>query len=330
MLSKNELKLKINLNSTNSNEKTLSKSVSSKPKTFLLQKIDESSPFVKEVKQSFNDPANYLKILPHMIVGKICKGPRVDEDLKLIPHSVVGSVQIFEDLQNMRKNTTYKYSARTMATHPIFSQITKKISKPNFESVDKLKLDRMYNDFEKTQKQNEENVNDFMINLPNKVKNLLKIQENSLKISIQEENKNAKLSKFISSKINRNEENLLFNKTNVTRIKKEYNDHLDNKIPLNGRYGNNGWLVSLRRPENFSGSRTSYVNLGSNMNPQWANIRENIPKKIETIRKPFMNYKKDLKKYLDNKHLVKSTEDNEDIKRGMNEITNLIVIYLLI
>jgi hypothetical protein len=118
----------------------------------------------------------------------------------------------------------------------------------------------------------------------------------------------------------------LLNKTNVTRIKKEFNDHIENKTTLDERYGNNGWVVSLRRPDNFLGSRTAYVNLANNANPQWVNLREIVPKKIETIRKPFCDYKKDLKKYLNNKYLIKSTEDNEEIQRGMNLITNFQVI----
>jgi hypothetical protein len=40
-------------------------------KTYILSKMDDKSPLKNEIRKSFEDPKNYLKISPNMIVGKI-------------------------------------------------------------------------------------------------------------------------------------------------------------------------------------------------------------------------------------------------------------------
>ena len=73
------------------------------------------------------------------------------------------------------------------------------------------------------------------------------------------------------------------------RIKKEINNLLDFKLnPQYKKYGRNNWVMSLRRPKNFSGERELNVNIGSEKNPVWIKTKERVTsiEPVDIIRNP--------------------------------------------
>ena len=73
-------------------------------------------------------------------------------------------------------------------------------------------------------------------------------------------------------------------KTDFFRTKKEIKESYENSRPIDDIYGTNSWLMSLRRPKNFKGTRFGYINIGSNTKPSWQAVRETLPKEEVKIR----------------------------------------------
>ena len=93
------------------------------------------------------------------------------------------------------------------------------------------------------------------------------------------EKNNKKLSQYLSKKANKPPNNLLLNKIDLYRFKKEVINDLENRKPLDEKYGRFKWNISLRKPDFFKGVRDSYINLkGERFNPFWSIVIERSPK----------------------------------------------------
>ena len=69
------------------------------------------------------------------------------------------------------------------------------------------------------------------------------------------------------------------NKIDLYRFKKEVINEIENRKPLDERYGRFKWNISLRKPDYFKGVRDSYINLkGERFNPFWSIVIERSPK----------------------------------------------------
>ena len=110
---------------------------------------------------------------------------------------------------------------------------------------------------------------------PKEVKNEIRHnfyeQEKVLKNKIKLKKTSDLLSKYLSKKIKRKEEELLFNKLEEFRIKKQIIDFIENSKSIRDKYGDNYWTADLRRPKIQNEIRVNYFN---NAN------KYNIPEKI--------------------------------------------------
>lgn len=68
-------------------------------------------------------------------------------------------------------------------------------------------------------------------------------------------------SKNISKKIKRKESDLLFNKIEIYRLKKQLIDLVEKSRSLREKFGSNHWMVSLRRPKSSQEVRYLYSNI---------------------------------------------------------------------
>ena len=119
------------------------------------------------------------------------------------------------------------------------------------------------------------------------LKNRLLQQEKCLIKNQQNQKINEDMIKMISSKTNKKNEDILMNKTDSFRIKKEVKNIIESKKPVEQRYGQNHWVISLRKPENFKGTRDAWINIGSKNVPHWSLIKDKSPGEIsEKIRRP--------------------------------------------
>ena len=121
------------------------------------------------------------------------------------------------------------------------------------------------------------------------------------------------VSKQLSKKINKDENDLLFNKVDLFKYKKEilYGIHKE-KLPEKFQ-----WNVSLRRPNNFKGKREYSINVNNDKNPFWGIMVENDQRELSV--KPGYN--------LNQKEFIKFSRDirygNHVHDNNVKEIKNL-------
>jgi hypothetical protein len=174
-------------------------------------------------------------------------------------------------------------------------------------------------------------LDDFHPNIQNEMKKILSMQEKSISHSEDYTKKAEKLSKFISKKVKKGESDLLMNRTDCFRIKKEINEKIDNKLGINERYGVNKWIVGLRRPDNFRGVRYAYINMGSNDRPFWQVVKEQAPRSVEIVRNPQVNCENDLKQFKKNEYFQRSTSNIfSNYINNANKFDLLKVYYIFI
>ena len=123
------------------------------------------------------------------------------------------------------------------------------------------------------------NSNYFVEDIPNDIQKSLSNQNKKLHMRKMLEKKNKILSQYLSKKVNKPQNNLLLNKIDLYRFKKEVINEIENRKPLDERYGRFKWNISLRKPDYFKGVRDSYINLkGERFNPFWSIVIERSPK----------------------------------------------------
>ena len=95
-----------------------------------------------------------------------------------------------------------------------------------------------------------------------------------------------RITRVLSSHSKKNEIDLLMTKSDFFREMKEKRELNEASRPLDEKYGNHTWLMSLRRPVDFEGTRFVNVNIGTSERPIWQVVKEYISKETERIRKP--------------------------------------------
>jgi hypothetical protein len=123
------------------------------------------------------------------------------------------------------------------------------------------------------------NSNYFVEDIPNDIQKSLSNQNKKLQMRRMLEKRNKILSQYLSKKVNKPQNNLLLNKIDLYRFKKEVINEIENRKPLDEKYGRFKWNISLRKPDYFKGVRDSYINLkGERFNPFWSIVIERSPK----------------------------------------------------
>jgi len=124
-------------------------------------------------------------------------------------------------------------------------------------------------------------------NVPDYIKTGLNLQTRKLKLLKLSELKNKKFSKYLSKKANKPLNNLLVNRIDSFRFKKELIKEIEYNKPKEEEFGRFNWNVSLRKPEHFRGMRKAYVNLSEEKKaPFWSLIVEKCPKQKNICIKP--------------------------------------------
>ena len=162
-------------------------------------------------------------------------------------------------------------------------------------------------------------------NVPDYIKTGLNLQTRKLKLLKLSELKNKKFSKYLSKKANKPLNNLLVNRIDSFRFKKEVIKEIEYNKPKEEEFGRFNWNVSLRKPEHFRGMRKAYVNLSEEKKaPFWSLIVEKCPKQKNICIKPdytlsdgeIHSYQKQIKN-------LKQTIINDDKNPYFQTIENL-------
>ena len=125
----------------------------------------------------------------------------------------------------------------------------------------------------------------FPKNVKEEIKQTFYDQENILKRNLKLNNKKNLISRLLSSKINRKEDDLLINKIEDYRLKRQLIDYIENSKTVREKFGNNYWIADLRRPKIQNEMRINYFsNENKNKNPD--KVIEFADKETEFINNP--------------------------------------------
>ena len=145
----------------------------------------------------------------------------------------------------------------------------------------------------------------------------LNYQDKHIKAIKKNERKVISLSKLISKKINKEEDDLLINKVDLFKFKKEIINGINDEKPKEQKFGKFQWNMDLRKPHNFRGLKQLYVNVNSEKNPFWGVIVDRCPEIKEKAIRPGYNLNlKEFQKFAKNQNIQKS-------QKCLNSIKNL-------
>ena len=235
--------------------------------------------------------------------------PKLDLCEKLIPPSITGSPKDSNQQNNKELMTR-------------FSRINLKLKKDEKEenlNFKKMNKDELLNYSKDIQKrfENSQN-NEFLKQVPISMKRSLISQENALRNSQRLlENDKTLIDRNLSKRLKKDTNDLIMNRTNNFRQKKEIKELYEDSKLHDEKFGIHSWIISLRRPKEFKGSRECYVYTGTDERPTWRKVIEtNKDKEIilspgsKKIGKKFERlFKSDYFQNKNNKKLL-SEDDN--------------------
>lgn len=257
---------------------------------FVTKSQNPKGQHMKHVQSSFEFPDKYLNIDPLIVVGRKIVGPRLDRNKQTIPHSIVGPVELFEDLKGKNE---LRGGTRRISKSVAFSLKKTENDKKTYDIIDDERISKVFNELKNLKRRSESKLNEFLKEFPEDLQHSLKAQESKLvQQSFFEESVN-KLQQDLISKTKKNEMDLLINQAesfNTKKVLYQLNENKKNTEEL--RNGKDSWIISLRRPDGFVGTRKSYVNLGSSFNQFWKIVKETVPVVEEFSIKPGRPYRK--------------------------------------
>ena len=327
----------------------------------------------KEIDEFFGSPENYFKKNSPVTVGKKIIVSDMNETHKRrqtkLKTEKKNAINFFNNLSSFATNFKNKNEISTLLGKEAAKN--RAIFKSKFEVIDNDKLKMIFDSYKKTENSQKDNTSTnksqsimnedpFMYNeffnqrkkvfernllnyklnklsqdtIPKEIKTGLNLQAKKLNFFRSLEVKNKKLSNYLSRRTNKPLDNLLLNRIDSFRFKKEIIKEIENNKPKEEEFGRYKWNVSLRRPDNFKGTRKVYVNLNQeNYVPFWSLIIEKSPRQKNISIKPgyalsegeINGYQKQIKhlsqrKINDNKNPYFQTIENLDgiIVKGKN------------
>ena len=253
--------------------------------------VENKKLFKEDIEKMFYESEHYLKEHPNLTIISNTTASR--------KRIVTARVDIPKpDLQPKLTKTTYKWFTNS------------KVAK-NYLMVEDNRLETFYS---------QENKEDHLV-VPDIYTAKLNVQQKALSKQKVMTEEVSRIKSAVSTKIKRNEEDLLMANTDKVWLKNQIINVQANERPVDERYGLNGWYVSLRRPRNFEGKRNAFVNLGSENIPKWARIDERVMTKKERMNRPmsvtkreyeFVKRNKVLKEQVDKMKI--EVKEDEDLK----------------
>ena len=300
----------------------------------LSNKESDKDNINSEIDSYFNSTKKYLEPSSKLIIGKRIQFKDFGQ-INLIQKTNVSPKRMLGKRFGKSPTMTPSDSLLKSGILNIMDDATSPSSLTNnVEIIDNKKLKGIFDSFKEFSSKNSDVNNSNSKsqvrlftepnNLPEPIKSKLLFQNKNLEIKELSDKKVSKLSKHLANKTNKREDDLLMNRVDFFRFKKEILNNIENSKPLDNKYGKYKWNISLRRPEKFRGVREAYVNIRTDNNPFWAIVKERYPKDKEVTIKPGSKINtKDYKEFLRNPYLsstsdtsIKAIEniDNLDIK----------------
>ena len=290
-----------------------------------LPKNESNKNIYTEIDNYFDDPEDFLSPDSKIIVGhKISIAP------------IAGTCNIDNrekkysklNLEKHRTKTNISYSKEKSRLNKTISQaVDNNNNNIKFQVINNNQLKNIFDSFKEPS-----NINSFIMEhklnnnnnssiLPRNISTSLITQNHYLDIKKKHEDKVKKMSRYLSRRTNKKINDLLINRIDFFRMKREIFNDIENSRPLEERYGQHKWVISLRRPDNFVGIRNAYVNIRNEHNPLWVNVREKYPlQKVLSIKPGYDLEYKDFVDFKKNQFLPESSFDNIKAVENLDDI----------
>lgn len=242
------------------------------------------------IDREFSQPSEYLNIHSPIQVGKKPQMNPCDKPNNPISFSYLGAFGLSKAFRRESKNQSQmSYNRKSLSSsinNSIHLPSEKNKPKQQYDIIDEKGIRKLFSDIKNQTESNKLKSRVDLNELPNAIKEGLNAQEKTLGLNQLESNNITKLSKYLSRRTNQNEKELLINNLDAYRLKRQVIETIASNIPDYIKYGVNNWSISLRRPENFSGVRETFINVGTEKRPFWTKIFERNPKENSCSWKP--------------------------------------------
>ena len=320
-------------------------------KKYIISK-NMNTNYQRDIKEIFENPSKFLSLNPKMVIGIL---PNINKNTKS-NYKKSNSLNQVNNTTEKEKETNYLTSKdiKSSETNDKTKSISKMLLKDrirktriktnknisyiqkNFNLYENLinhsfssgihyqlkTKNELYDIFKKSKLREKEfllkGTNELIpSSVTDDIKEDFEYQEKILKLQNRDKILNKIISKKLSKSCQRDEKDLLYNNIEEYRLKKQMIDVLDNEKPISEKYGNNYWMLNLRRPIHLDNIRINYINIGNSKREIWKSMVEFPYKPIEIIQNP--------KSLILNKfsHIIKQDYFNSETKRLNFKIPNM-------
>jgi len=311
------------------------------PHSLLLRKLSSSTTnknaIKSEISEYFNSPDKFFNPNSNIVINRKINLKKIIhiEENKPSAHKTFGRRDSFRSNKNNTSKLSYLKEKNSIYNKFSSDDKDDHSQGKNFELIDKERLRSIFISFKNAskniiKKKKNTSINEEKTNSKNDLEKKDKKEENipkqlSLDLGIQKrhllkkknlDKKSHETSKYLSLKLHKNENDLLFNSVHLYRFKKEILGKEDTKEfdKLNNQSCLFKWTSSLRRPKNFYGKRESYINVGGENNPLWSIVVEKYPiTKEVSVQSGYNLDNKDFKDFIRKRN--NDSKSNEKIKK---------------
>ena len=311
------------------------------PHSLLLRKLSSSTTnknaIKSEISEYFNSPDKFFNPNSNIVINRKINLKKIIhiEENKPSAHKTFGRRDSFRSNKNNTSKLSYLKEKNSIYNKFSSDDKDDHSQGKNFELIDKERLRSIFISFKNAskniiKKNKNTSINEEKTNSKNDLEKKDKKEENipkqlSLDLGIQKrhllkkknlDKKSHETSKYLSLKLHKNENDLLFNSVHLYRFKKEILGKEDTKEfdKLNNQSCLFKWTSSLRRPKNFYGKRESYINVGGENNPLWSIVVEKYPiTKEVSVQSGYNLDNKDFKDFIRKRN--NDSKSNEKIKK---------------
>lgn len=311
------------------------------PHSLLLRKLSSSTTnknvIKSEISEYFNSPDKFFNPNSNIVINRKINLKKIIhiEENKPSAHKTFGRRDSFRSNKNNTSKLSYLKEKNSIYNKFSSDDKDDHSQGKNFELIDKERLRSIFISFKNASKNiikknkntsiNEEKTNSKIDlekkdkkeeNIPKQLSLDLGIQKRHLLKKKNLDKKSHETSKYLSLKLHKNENDLLFNSVHLYRFKKEILGKEDTKEfdKVNNQSCLFKWTSSLRRPKNFYGKRESYINVGGENNPLWSIVVEKYPiTKEVSVQSGYNLDNKDFKDFIRKRN--NDSKSNEKIKK---------------
>ena len=287
--------------------------------------------FINEIIQALNESTNYNTNTD----GEKNKRERKDNRIfsaktcfNQRPHT--GISKLSSENKHRSNNCELPASEKDKCSpkHRVMTATPKKLMDVHYELKSRSELNNIFKDGKKREKEFISKGTDILIpeKISEKQKELFYKQQKLLERNRLNRIQSAKTSRVLSKICGKKESDLLINKVEEYRLKRQMAELLENKKTLHEKFGPNAWYFSLRRPKTLTELRINYVNIGGKDREIWEQVFDHPDVPTEIIKDPFNKNKSVLKNNINKNDYYK--KESKKLRLNVPNLENILQLQV--